>query len=105
METTSKSSRNSRLHRRPPHLLFPISTRRSIPAFVLASDNAYLYRSLETHTASATFTDDVHAANVKNQERMIQMAGSIDRLIPSHDGVPFQKYSPQGRVGTLKPAK
>jgi glyoxylase-like metal-dependent hydrolase (beta-lactamase superfamily II) len=75
------------------------------PAFVLASDNAYLYRNLYTHTASATFTDDFHAANVKNQERMIQMAGSIDRVIPGHDALQFQKYPTQGRIATLKPPK
>jgi hypothetical protein len=75
------------------------------PRFVLASDNAYLYRNLLTHVASATFTDDFWPANIKNQERMIQLAGSIDRVIPGHDALEFQKYPTQGRVATLKPAK
>src|ERR1700753_3900480 len=34
------------------------------PPFVLASDNAYLYRNLQTHMASATFSDEFHAANI-----------------------------------------
>lgn len=72
------------------------------PRFVLASDNTYLYRNLETHMASATFSDADHAANIKNQERMIQLAGSIDRVIPGHDALQFQRFPTQGRVATLK---
>lgn len=72
------------------------------PRFVLASDNTYLYRNLETHMASATFSDTDHAANIKNQERMIQLAGSIDRVIPGHDLLQFEKFPTQGRVATLK---
>jgi glyoxylase-like metal-dependent hydrolase (beta-lactamase superfamily II) len=72
------------------------------PRFVLASDNTYLYRNLETHLASATFSDADHAANIKNQERMIQLAGSIDRVIPGHDALQFQRFPTQGRVATLK---
>ncbi len=72
------------------------------PSFVLASDNTYLYRNLETHMASATFRDADHAANIKNQQRMIQLAGSIDRVIPGHDALQFQKFPTQGRVATLK---
>jgi glyoxylase-like metal-dependent hydrolase (beta-lactamase superfamily II) len=68
------------------------------PSFVLASDNTYLYRNLEAHMASATFSDTDHAANIKNQERMIQLAGSIDRVIPGHDALQFQKFPTQGRV-------
>jgi glyoxylase-like metal-dependent hydrolase (beta-lactamase superfamily II) len=72
------------------------------PRFVLASDNTYLYRNLEAHMASATFSDADHAANIKNQERMIQLAGSVDRVIPGHDALQFQKFPTQGRVATLK---
>jgi glyoxylase-like metal-dependent hydrolase (beta-lactamase superfamily II) len=75
------------------------------PPFVLASDNSYLYRNLETRMASATFTEDYHAANIKNQERMIQLAGSIDRVIPGHDALQFKKFPTEGRVATLKSAK
>ena len=73
------------------------------PRFVLASDNAYLYRNLETRAASATFTDDLWPANIKNQQRMIELAGSIDRVIPGHDALQFQRYPTRGRVAAIKP--
>lgn len=73
------------------------------PAFVLASDNCYLYRNLSEHKASATFSDADHAANIKNQERMIQLAGgNPDRVIPGHDAAQFQKYPTTGRVAKIK---
>lgn len=72
------------------------------PAFVLASDNCYLYRNLVEHKASATFTEADWPANIKNQERMIRLAGSIDRVIPGHDALEFQKFATQGRVATIK---
>ena len=75
------------------------------PRFVLASDNAYLYRNLETHMASATFSEADHGANIKNQQRMIQLAGALDRVVPGHDALQFQKFPTQGRVAVLKSAK
>src|SRR5215467_4948950 len=55
--------------------------------FVLASDNCYLYRNLAEHKASATFSESDWPANVRNQQRMIEMAGSPDRVIPGHDAL------------------
>lgn len=75
------------------------------PRFVLASDNAYLYRNLETHMASATFSEADHGANIKNQQRMIQLAGALDRVVPGHDALQFQKFPTQGRVAVLRSAK
>lgn len=72
------------------------------PPFVLASDNCYLYRNLAEHKASATFSEEDHAANIKNQERMIQLAGSPDRVVPGHDALQFQKFPTQGRVAKIK---
>lgn len=73
------------------------------PPFVLASDNVYLYRNLAEHKASATFSDADHAANIKNQERMIQLAGGDpDRVIPGHDAAQFQKYPTSGRIAKIK---
>ena len=72
------------------------------PAYVLASDNVYLYRNLSMHLASATFTDADHAANLANQARMIQMAGSPDRILPGHDMLQFEKFPTQGRVATIQ---
>src|SRR5581483_6390047 len=62
------------------------------PPFVLASDNVYLYRNLAEHKPSATFTEADHAANVKNQLRMIELAGSAERVVPGHDALQFQKF-------------
>jgi glyoxylase-like metal-dependent hydrolase (beta-lactamase superfamily II) len=73
------------------------------PPFVLASDNCYLYRNLAERKASATFSDADHAANIRNQERMIQLAGGdVDRVIPGHDALQFQKYPTVGRVAKIK---
>jgi glyoxylase-like metal-dependent hydrolase (beta-lactamase superfamily II) len=73
------------------------------PPFVLASDNCYLYRNLSEHKASATFSEADHVANIRNQERMIQLAGrNPDRVIPGHDALQFQKYPTQGRVAKIK---
>ncbi len=72
------------------------------PPFVLASDNCYLYRNLAEHKASATFSDADWPANIKNQERMIRLAGSVNRVIPGHDILQFQKFPTQGRVARIK---
>lgn len=75
------------------------------PPFVLASDNCYLYRNLAEHKASATFTENYHAANIENQQRMIELAGgNPDRVIPGHDAAQFEKYptSAGGRIAKIK---
>jgi glyoxylase-like metal-dependent hydrolase (beta-lactamase superfamily II) len=72
------------------------------PPFVLASDNCYLYRNLAEHKASATFSEADRAGNIKNQERMIQLAGSPDRVIPGHDALQFQRFPTNGRVAQIR---
>ncbi|HEY3786006.1 MAG TPA: N-acyl homoserine lactonase family protein [Steroidobacteraceae bacterium] len=72
------------------------------PPFVLASDNVYLYRNLAEHKPSATFAAADHAANLRNQQRMIELAGSVERVVPGHDALQFQKFPTRGRVATLK---
>src|SRR5579863_6143891 len=72
------------------------------PPFVLASDNCYLYLNLSSHLASATFSDADHAANIANQARMIELAGSPDRVVPGHDILQFQKFPTQGRVAKIR---
>jgi glyoxylase-like metal-dependent hydrolase (beta-lactamase superfamily II) len=72
------------------------------PAFVLASDNCYLYRNLTEHKASATFSEEDRPANIRNQSRMIELAGSPDRVVPGHDPKQFGKFPTQGRVATIK---
>jgi glyoxylase-like metal-dependent hydrolase (beta-lactamase superfamily II) len=72
------------------------------PPFVLASDNCYLYRNLAEHKASDTFSKADYPANIKNQERMIQLAGSPDRVIPGHDALQFQRFPTVGRVARIR---
>jgi len=72
------------------------------PPFVLASDNCYLYRNFAEHKASATFSQADEPANIKNQQRMIDLAGSPDRVIPGHDAVQFQKFPTEGRIARIK---
>jgi glyoxylase-like metal-dependent hydrolase (beta-lactamase superfamily II) len=75
------------------------------PPFVLASDNCYLWRNLAEHKASATFSENFWPANIKNQERMIELAGgNPDRVIPGHDAAQFEKYptSAGGRIAKIK---
>ena len=72
------------------------------PNFVLASDNCYLYRNLAEHKASATFSDADQPANVKNQARMVELAGSPERVVPGHDALQFQRFPTQGRVARIK---
>ena len=59
---------------------------------------------LSSHMASATFTDADHAGNIAAQSRMVELAGSPDRVIPGHDILQFQKFPTDGRVATIKPA-
>jgi glyoxylase-like metal-dependent hydrolase (beta-lactamase superfamily II) len=72
------------------------------PTYVLASDNVYFYRNLAEHKASATFSDADHAGNIKAQARMAELAGSIERIVPGHDALQFQKFPTEGRIAKIK---
>jgi glyoxylase-like metal-dependent hydrolase (beta-lactamase superfamily II) len=72
------------------------------PPFVLASDNCYFYLNLSSHLPSATFSDADHTANVAAQSRMIDLAGSSDRVVPGHDALQFQKFPTEGRIAKIK---
>ncbi len=72
------------------------------PAYVLASDNCYLYRNLAEHRASATFVESDHPANLAAQARMVSLAGSESRVIPGHDGLQFVRFPTEGRVAKIK---
>jgi hypothetical protein len=69
---------------------------------VLASDSLYLYRNLAEHKASATFSEADWPANIRNQDRMIELAGSSERVVPGHDQLQFKKYPVKGRVARIK---
>jgi glyoxylase-like metal-dependent hydrolase (beta-lactamase superfamily II) len=72
------------------------------PPFVLASDNCYLYRNLAEHKASATFSEADRPANIRNQTRMIELAGSADRVVPGHDPRQFERFPTQGRIARIR---
>ncbi len=72
------------------------------PPFVLASDNCYLYRNLAEHRASATFGKEDEPANIRNQARMIELAGYADRVVPGHDPCQFEKFPTQGRIARIR---
>jgi len=69
---------------------------------VLASDNCYLYRNLAEHRASATFSDADREANVRNQSRMVELAGAADRVVPGHDAKQFERYPTKGKVAKIR---
>ena len=72
------------------------------PSYVLASDNCYLYRNLETKTPIPTFEASDHEANVKALERMILLAGAPECVIPGHDPLVFTRFPAQGRIAKIK---
>ncbi len=70
--------------------------------WVLASDNCYLYENLRSHRASATFEPSDQPGNIAAQERMIGLAGSVDRVVPGHDPLQFERFPTKGRVARIQ---
>lgn len=65
---------------------------------IIASDNCYLRRNLETHSPSATFLPEDRPGNLQAQERMVRLAGSPERVIPGHDPAVFAGGSRVARI-------
>ena len=72
------------------------------PTYVLASDNCYLYENLKSHRAGATFLPTDAPANIAAQQRMIELAGSVDRVVPGHDPEQFTHFPTTGRVAHIR---
>lgn len=72
------------------------------PAYVLASDNCYLYRNLRERAPVATFTGADREANLEAQERMVELAGSAERVVPGHDPAQFTRFPTVGRVARIR---
>jgi glyoxylase-like metal-dependent hydrolase (beta-lactamase superfamily II) len=72
------------------------------PRFVLASDNACLYRSLIELKPSATFSTADFDGSIAAQKRMIELAGSVDRVVPGHDALQFKKFRTEGRITQIR---
>jgi glyoxylase-like metal-dependent hydrolase (beta-lactamase superfamily II) len=57
---------------------------------ILASDNVYLYENLDKHVPIAAAVDV--DANLRAQDRMRQLAGSLKLIIPGHDPAEFERF-------------
>jgi glyoxylase-like metal-dependent hydrolase (beta-lactamase superfamily II) len=57
---------------------------------ILASDNAYLYENLDKHAAIAQTLD--RESNLRAQERMRQLAGRLELIVPGHDPQQFERF-------------
>lgn len=67
---------------------------------ILASDNAYLYENLEKKVAINQTLDA--ASNLAAQARMLQIAGSLQRIVPGHDAQVYQRFPVgAGRVARI----
>lgn len=71
---------------------------------LLASDNCYLFRQLDTGEAGATFSPEFRDQNRRALERMIELAGGADRVIPGHDPDQFRRFPTEagGRVAVIR---
>ena len=72
------------------------------PTFVLASDNCYPYRNIETGAAVSTFATEDREANVAAFRRMERLAGARERVVPGHDPLQFERFPTQGRIARIK---
>ena len=72
------------------------------PIYVLASDNAYLYRNLREGRPVATFVRADTAANKEALARMIELAGDTSHVVPGHDPMQFQRFPTEGRVARIR---
>jgi glyoxylase-like metal-dependent hydrolase (beta-lactamase superfamily II) len=64
---------------------------------VLASDNAYTYENLSTHTAIAeTYSPADSTSNLKAQDRMRHIASDPALIFPGHDPAIFTRYPKPG---------
>ncbi len=72
------------------------------PTYVLASDNVYLYRNIDTKAPIATFDVTDRFANVAAFDRMIKLAGDKSRVLPGHDMLIFSKFPTKGRIAKIK---
>lgn len=70
--------------------------------YVLASDNAYLYKNIEDGLPSATFSSADLEGNRAQVARMIRLAGERGRVVPGHDALQFARYPARGRLATIR---
>ena len=61
---------------------------------ILASDNMYLYENLEKHVPIAATLDA--DSNLRAQDRMRELAGSLKLIVPGHDPAEFDRFEKIG---------
>ncbi|NNF28004.1 MAG: N-acyl homoserine lactonase family protein [Gemmatimonadetes bacterium] len=66
------------------------------PTWILASDNAYLYRGLRERRPSATFSPSDRDANLRAMAEMLELAGDTLHVIPGHDAMQFERFPSTG---------
>lgn len=68
---------------------------------VLASDNAYLHENFDRQRPIAQTLESL--SNLAAQERMLQLAGDISRVLPGHDPAVFTRFpEPGGGVARIR---
>jgi glyoxylase-like metal-dependent hydrolase (beta-lactamase superfamily II) len=72
------------------------------PPYVLASDNAYLFKNILEGAPSATFAPQDREANRAAVVRMIRLAGDASRVVPGHDILQFTKFPTKGRLAEVR---
>jgi glyoxylase-like metal-dependent hydrolase (beta-lactamase superfamily II) len=61
---------------------------------VISSDNMYLYENLDRRLPIAQTLDA--SSNLAAQDRMRQLAGAADLIIPGHDPLVFERFPAAG---------
>jgi len=72
------------------------------PAYIFACDDVPFYRLLEERKGGALFEPNDTESSKKAVERMISLAGGIEKVIPGHDVLLFEKFPTKGRVATIR---
>ena len=72
------------------------------PAYVFACDDVPFYRLLEEGKGGTIFEPTDAESSKKSVERMISLAGGIEKVIPGHDVLIFEKFPAKGRVATIR---
>lgn len=74
----------------------------SDPPVVLAGDDCYLYRNLETGAPIPTFSPADRESNLKALARMVSLAGARERVVPGHDPLIFSRFPSKGRIARIR---
>jgi hypothetical protein len=61
-----------------------------------------LYRNLDARAPVATFSPEDRPANLAAFERMIELAGARERVVPGHDPLQFQRFPTKGRAAKIR---